>query len=187
MLEAFLRCDKAEVALLYSHIEDLDFEVEDGFQYMLFISCELLFNYSCHSRVDSKLMKDVSDFAVVYYAQKRKFMRVEYILLDFLILTGCYSVVKDMSEKISFLTPMHRLQYAYALLKQKNTSKATEIYTENINSFFDNIPQNSFYYVMLKCCRISYCFTKNKNFKKLGEFFSQQTGAQYYTDVFEKM
>ncbi|MBQ3657669.1 MAG: orc1/cdc6 family replication initiation protein [Bacteroidales bacterium] len=187
MLDFFLKGDKTSIEAVYSEIEGLGFDVSDSFQYMLFLTCELLYSYSCYGCIENKILKSVSDFALVYYMQKRDFVYSEFILLDALMLTGCYSVSKTLFEQIPLLTPKRKLQYAYALFKMKNKDKAKLIYNENIDLYFDKLPDNSFYYGMLKCCRLSYEFTKNENFKKLGLFFSKQTGSQYYTDIFEKI
>lgn len=186
MLNSFLKCCGDETESLYSEIKKLEIKVENGFQYMLLLSCKLLYDYTVYGSVESGFLSHVLEFSSEYYTGKKSFSRTEYMLTDVLVLTECYETAKSLAEKIPELNPVHKLQYSFVLFKLKNYQKARRIYEENIKTVFESLPHNSFYYVMLKCCRISLSFTQNDIFKKAGEYFSRLTGTEYYSKIFSR-
>ncbi|MBQ9214354.1 MAG: hypothetical protein IJ150_10510 [Bacteroidales bacterium] len=185
LLDAFLRCDKPLLEQIYAEIENLDIKVDNSFQYMIYSSCELLYNFSMYGKSNPQILQHVLDFAAEYYNGKQTFSRIDYMLIDTLILTECYETAKILAEKIFELRPIHKLQYAFCLYKLKKTQKAEELFNENINIVFNNLPRNSFYYITLKCCRIAYEITKNNAFRHLGIRLAKQSNLVYYQHALE--
>ncbi|MBR4267860.1 MAG: hypothetical protein IKQ46_17625 [Bacteroidales bacterium] len=196
---AFFEGNEKTVETLYNESQQFDIDVEDEFQYMLTLCIQLIYYYQEDKKIEHKFLCVVEEFSMRYYSKitenRTKYLRINLLLTDILVLTECYEQAKTIFETIfkselcendSAICYLLHLEYSFILSKLGYTKKAKNIYSETLGTLED-LPLRHYIYLKMRECELQYYFKKDLSYKEISIAIAKHFNYKYYSKRLENI